>query len=544
MGLWNTYAKLRQKSGEQKSAEARAEFDAKVAARQLPGATPVAPFAASAPTGFEQADREWERSRAEQQARLDEQVLGGPAGAHFWGTLPDIPKPSEAARNAPSIADDFKNSFRGLKETAASLADPKGLLGIGSEFGPDITDPEQRRQIIAGERAARDAARLPYQAHDRVTPLLTRIATRGATQFDNIAEYLARSGLAARPDLVFGVYRVPDRLDPKLPGSESGRVVEWEIVHATAAALPPAAPPARVRFDGEARWVRRRKGEPAVLDEDLALSWMTAADIGPERCLGIAREVVMQKGDSWLGGGELNNDSADVYARVQGVSVFRVAGPAPAPNGEIEVPFDGVAGTHVEVLNWSAVAAAVHPRPQRLPETPSPFAYLPSTPQEVLTAYLEIVGVKPADCFGAAVTIDRFSECGEIHTRKEDQLTMASLKLTDAAKLPCADGEFRRRLHGGTRIVISYRDSPAYADGRQRWLDYQRDVLFARLHQKTEARRPIADAYDDLGAVGGVLRGVERFSNAFERITSLRSKDPAHIRFRDQARYCMPLEAN
>jgi hypothetical protein len=67
-------------------------------------------------------------------------------------------------------------------------------------------------------------------------------------------------------------------------------------------------------------------------------------------------------------------------------------------------------------------------------------------------------------------------------------------------------------------------------------------VLFARLQLKTEARRPIADAYDDLGRAGGVLRRIEKIDNAVERISSLRSNDPAHIRFRDQARYCMPLD--
>jgi hypothetical protein len=486
-------------------------------------------------------DLEWVRSRAEHLARLDSEVLGGPAGAHFWGTVPDTVKPSEAARAATSIRDEFKNSFRDLKESVASLADPKALLGVGSEFGPDL-DPEQRRLIVEGERAVRDAARRPYLAPDRIAPVLSRIATRGDSQFEDLANYLAASGLAARPDLVYGVYRVPDRLDPKMPGSESGRVVEWDIVHEASPTLPPAAPPRRVRFDGEARWVSRRKGDPTVLDEDLALAWMTAAGIGPSQCLGIAREVVMQRGDSWLGADELGNDSSDVYARVLGVSVIHTGGSALEPTGTIQVPFDGVAGTHIEVLNWSAVAVAVHPRPQRLPEAPSPFPYLPSTPQEVLTAYLEIVGIRPADCFGAAVSIDRFSECGEIRNIREEQLSMASLKLTDAVKLPCADGTHRRRLHGATRVVVSYRDSPAYAKGRARWLDYQRNVLFARLQLKTGARRPIADAYDDLGGVGSVLRRAERVDNAIERISSLRSKDPAYKRFRDQARYCMPLD--
>jgi hypothetical protein len=454
------YVKRLQKKWDEKSPEEQAAAEAKLAERYEANMARVA-------ESTELVDREWERSRAEHQARLDSQVLGGPAGAHFWGTVPDAIKPSEAARAPHGIGADFKKTFQDLKETASDLADPKALLGIGSEFGPDL-DPEQRRLIAEGERAARDAARRPYLAHDRTTPVLTRIATRGGTQFEDLAAYLAQSGLAARPDLVFGLYRVPDRLDPKMPGSESGRVVEWDIVHTPTPALPPAAPPGRVRFDGEARWVSRRKGDPMVLDEDLALSWMAVAGIDPDRCLGIAREVVMQGADGWLGGSDVSDDSSDVYARVQGVSVLHAAGAAPPPTGPIEVPFEGVARTHVEVLNWGAVAVAVHPRPQRPPEAPSPFPYPPLTPQEVLVAYLEIVGIRPADCFGAAVTVDRFSECREILNIKEDQLSMAHLKWTDAIKQPCADDTYRRRLHGAARVVISYRDSPAYAEGRQR----------------------------------------------------------------------------
>lgn len=534
MGLWGMYARHKQRQWERKSPEERAADEKRLAERQEA-------HAARQSAATEQIDAEWERVMAEQQARLDSEVLGGPAGAHFWGTLPDIPRPS-ATLDAPySFRADLRNSLGDLKDTAAAFTDSKALLGIGSEFGSDIDDPEQWRHIVHGERAARDAARAPYLAADRVPPTVTRIATRGTTQFDDVAGYLARTGLAARPDLVFGVYRVPDRIDPKAPGSEANRVVEWDIVHAATGQLPAASAPLRMRFDGEARWVGRRKGDPAVLDEDLALAWMAAAGIGPERCLGIAREVLMQSSDGWFGQSDLNNDTADVYARVQGVTVFHTASAAPAPTGPLPVPLEGVTGTHVDVLNWAAVAKAVHPRPQRTPEVPSPFSYLPSTPQELLIAYLEIVGVAPADCFGAAVTIDRFTECGEVRTRREDQLSMASLKLTDAPKLPCADGEFRRRLHAGSRIVISYRDSPAYAAGRLRWADYQRDVLFARLHLKTEVRRPIGDAYDDMGVLGGVLRRIERVDDAFERISSLGAKEPAHKRFRDQARYCMPL---
>jgi hypothetical protein len=248
------YAKRPQKKWDQKSPEEQAAIEAEMAQRYEANMARVA-------TGTELADAEWERSRAEHQARLDAEVLGGPAGAHFWGTVSDAIKPSEAARNPPSIRDELKNSLRDLKETASNLADPKALLGIGSEFGPDL-DPEHRRQIVESERAARDNA-----------------------QFEDLADHLARSGLAARPDLVFGVYRVPDRLDPKMPGTEAGRVVEWDVVHAVVhaptPAPAPAAPPRRDRFDGEARWVSRRKGDPAVLDEDLALAWMAVRASSP-----------------------------------------------------------------------------------------------------------------------------------------------------------------------------------------------------------------------------------------------------------------------
>jgi hypothetical protein len=242
------YVNASRRSGT-RSREEQAEIEEKTARRYEANMARVA-------AATDLVDAEWERSRAEHQARLDAEVLGGPAGALFWGTVPDAVRPSEAARNPPSIRDELKNSLRDLKETASNLADPKALLGIGSEFGPDL-DPEQRRQIVESECAARENARRPYLAPDRTTPVLTRIATRGNTQFDDLADHLAQSGLAARPDLVFGVYRVPDRLDPKMPGTEASRVVEWDVVHAVVhaptPAPAPAAPPRRDRFDGEAR---------------------------------------------------------------------------------------------------------------------------------------------------------------------------------------------------------------------------------------------------------------------------------------------------
>ena len=83
---------------------------------------------------------------------------------------------------------------------------------------------------------------------------------------------------------------MPDRIRPSA-GREKGRVVEWDVVHAATAALPPADLPADVFFDARATWVARAIGEPRPLDEDLALAYLMQAGIGPERTLGIARHT-------------------------------------------------------------------------------------------------------------------------------------------------------------------------------------------------------------------------------------------------------------
>ncbi len=129
MGLRDMYTKRLQKKWDDKSPEEQAAAESKLAERYEANVARV-------PAASEQVDQEWERSRAEHQARLDSEVLGGPAGAHFWGTVPDTTKPSEAARAAGSVAAEFKKSFRDLKETAATLADPKDCWGSAVSSGP------------------------------------------------------------------------------------------------------------------------------------------------------------------------------------------------------------------------------------------------------------------------------------------------------------------------------------------------------------------------------------------------------------------------
>jgi hypothetical protein len=171
-------------------------------------------------------------------------VLDGPAGRYLYGTqLGDISSPVELqARIAEHGALDVVSELR-----AQRTGEFKQALRqtFNRDEVPQEKDPGERARIAASERAARDAARAPYTASSSGPIVMTRLATRGATQLEEVLAHLASSGLAARPDLVYGVYRVPDRISgPLTPHSEKSRIVEWDVVHAP---LPPGAPPARVR---------------------------------------------------------------------------------------------------------------------------------------------------------------------------------------------------------------------------------------------------------------------------------------------------------
>jgi hypothetical protein len=82
---------------------------------------------------------------------------------------------------------------------------------------------------------------------------------------------------------------------------------------------------------------------------------------------------------------------------------------------------------------------------------------------------------------------------------------------------PCADGEFRPRLVGGSQIVVVYRDRPEYAEGRARWAAYQRDVLQADLAHDTNIRRQVVGPdFFERGVVGKLLNTADAVYNFFE----------------------------
>ncbi|MDO8186936.1 hypothetical protein Q5424_06970 [Conexibacter sp. JD483] len=449
--------------------------------------------------------------------------------------------------------------------TATVLQGPAGEAVHGVTKFPRVREPIEEQAAwerqAAAERAVRDAARAPYLAAERAPVAITRIAAREADALDALADHLAASGLAARPDLVYGCWRVPDSIEVgRLRLRGGGPIAEWAVAHAAPAAappdslatttpptalpLPPAPRPAMRVLDARERLVARAVGEPRPLDEDVALALLAAAGIGPERTLGIARLLRFEDH-------EQNEHDRTHEAHVRGCvllvpaehgdALAAAGGPPPwqvpqaqppatrAPETPPSAPSPGSdspgADVVVDVLQWDAIAQAVQPVRQRRAPLPSPFPYLPLTPEELLTAYLEIVGVAPADTCSLQVTHDRpFDLLG----RSSDRWGVR--RTGGGPALPCADGELRERMTGGHHVVIAYRDRPAYAAGRERFDAYAETVLQVRLRRGLGLRAPVPKPD------GKLLKALDAAADVYELLTLDPSADDRFA----PPRYCWP----
>ena len=416
--------------------------------------------------------------------------------------------------------------------TGTVLQGPAGEVVHGVVKAPKrrdaIEDPAAWEQQMLAERAARDQVRASSLAPDRQPVRISRVATRGKTQLREVCDYLASSGLAARPDLVYGVYRVPDAINVGRLGGEGGGVVEWDVVHAAEAELPPAGTPASLSLSAKQVLVERAPGEPAPLDEDLALDVLARAGIGPELTLGIARDVSIAN----RGGGD-DSSTPTIDATVRGVHV--VVGGDPSTTGAAlgaagkgapwRVGEGPPAGVCVDVLQWDAIARAVHPVRQQRAPLPSPFPYLPLTPQELLRAYLEIVGLAPSDAYAAQVTHDRpFDLMGRTSTKWGVRRTGGG------PDLPCADGKPRKRMAGGHHLVVAYRDRPQYVEGRARFDAYAEGELQAHLRRQLGLRAPVPKPPSKL------MRTIDRVGDVVEFF----SGDPTAEDNFVPPRYCWP----
>lgn len=394
------------------------------------------------------------------------------------------PDPSELPPPPPAEAERIA-----LRDALSAQLDAAGM-----PVAP-IEDPAAWRERAKAERTARDAARVPYLSPGRVPARVTRIATDARDQWADVCRVLAETGLAARPDRVFGVYRVPDHIDGR---AGLQRIVEWDIVHAADHGPGgPTPPPGVVRFDAGEPWVARGVGERRPLDEDLAIAVLARVGIGPERCLGIARDLRTREISAKPGGGthEILASVTGVAAFVPGDAVERVRSAAVAP---VAVPAGDPPGCRIAVLDWWAIHRAVQPARRRWAPLPSPVPHLPRSAPELLLAYLDIVGIDPADCYGVDVTYDDPTTLGARDPRGK---WMQSVSAGD--EVICADGTPRTRWAGGADIVIAYRDDPRYEEGRARFAAYAAEVIGGPLERSAGRRAPVPKPPSALARAAG-----------------------------------------
>lgn len=422
--------------------------------------------------------------------------LKGPAGEYLYG--PGMAAFDPAAM--PDVGAIMRQQMGGFKDALKQSFNRPAL--------PQIEDPQERERAATAEREARSQARAAFRAPDAVPVEITRLATRGDTQVPEVAAFLGSSGLAGAPERVWGVYRVPDRVSHMLTThSERGRIVEWDVVHTSAPApLGPCTPPAVTSFAADDRWVGRRIGEPSVIDEEVGIAHLRAAGIAPDQSLGLARYCEFRE----LRGGTSDDEHEPLLTLIRGLVSVHPSGDGGAYDrmrAAAPIVLEPDPQDVIVFLDWSEIAKVVHPRTHHPHSVPSPFPYLPSTPQELLRAYLEVVGVRPTDSWSVQATVDRAREL-----RAEGVFT-SNL----GPRQPCADGKPRMRAHGCQVVVIAYRDRPEYAAGRERWQRYTAEVLQADITR--DAPRPVISSPELTDGVPRMLHGVVKAADFIDKLT-------------------------
>ena len=343
-----------------------AEFEAKKAEiiRQIAhrrsagsplGSPPDGTVAPAARSAFNKMDELGERSQAASLEKLTPaereryEAWEARSAAASAGASPGQPRRSAASRQGPP--------GRPARSCTASPRLPKRR--------DDIEDPAAWEQQMLAERAVRDETRAAYLAPARHPVRITRVATRGKTQVREVADQLASSGLAARPDLVYGAYRVPDLISPGRLGGEKGAIVEWDIV---ARGRRPAG--ARRAAGASSRSTPGRPGRPrgrrtrARSTRILRSTSSRAPASGQSGRSAIARDVRHPQGRR-----ATTTASSRIDATVRGVHVL-VGGAggarAPPPQAHRGGSRTVRPTASLDVLQWDAIAQAVHPvRQQR-----------------------------------------------------------------------------------------------------------------------------------------------------------------------------------
>jgi hypothetical protein len=237
-------------------------------------------------------------ARAEEQAAQRE-AAGRKAQEEYAAFMAsrglEVPQAPQVAppTNLRDVGALFKQSFEGFKDALGEgFDDRRDVLDPGdaqlNRPIPEVEDLSERARIATAERAERDRARAPFFAPDAPAITFTRFATTGRTQLEDVVTVLRNSGLAAHPERVYGVYRVPDRFDHNR-NQEAGAYVECELAHQPGALAPATDEILVTGFKRDDHWAARTRGQASVLDEDVAGALVSRARVRPEDSYGLHR---------------------------------------------------------------------------------------------------------------------------------------------------------------------------------------------------------------------------------------------------------------
>ena len=324
--------------------------------------------------GRAQSQAAWDANK-EREAEL--RVLGGPAGRYLYGAgMDDFGTPDEIEQLMAE-----KGVFGAHRELRAKRkGDFKNTVKQSFNVSPvpQIADPS----IPGSERAARDAARAPYvsptavDGEDRPDRHARGDAARRGARAPGRARAHIRRLSRARPH-----QRPADAAFREAPGRRVGH-----------------RPLARRRA-GRCRSLRRRSSPRSIGWRAGRASRRCSTRTSRSRSAsrpGSARSAApgsRASPSSARSPAPATARRAATWARSCAGSwrcIRRRARARSSACGRRRRSRSGPPeGVHIEVLNWRAVAAAVHPKINHPPPVPSPFPYLPATPQELLRAYLD-----------------------------------------------------------------------------------------------------------------------------------------------------------